>query len=154
MYGLTPAPVLGSARELGLTPAMSLSARLAHVKAVPAGTQVSYGSTWTAGRATTLGLVPVGYADGIPRSASSSAEVAVAGRRARIAGRVAMDQFVVDLAGARPNAGDLVRLFGSGEHGEPTADEWAEAAGTIGYEIVTRVGPRVPRRHHGGGGAG
>lgn len=154
MYGLTPAPVLGTARDLGLVPAMTLRARLAHVKPVPAGTHVSYGSTWTAERDTTLGLVPVGYADGIPRAGSSAAEVSVAGRRARIAGRVAMDQFVVDLGRASAAAGDLVHVFGPGAHGEPTADEWAEAAGTIGYEIVTRIGPRVPRRHHGGGGAG
>ena len=148
MYGLTPAPNLGTAAELGLTPAMSLVARLAHVKGIDAGTSVSYGGTWTADAETVLGLVPIGYADGIPRAAGNRVPVSVGGRLCPIVGRVAMDQFVIDLgAGDLPHVGDDVYLFGSGGHGEWTADEWAAMLDTIGYEIVTRIGPRVPREY-------
>lgn len=149
-YGLTPSPELGSAADLGLVPAMTLVARLAHVKGVAPGTSVSYGGTWTAVDETALGLVPLGYADGIPRAASGRGEVAVGGRRRPIVGRVAMDQFVVDLGtGDLPHVGDDVVVFGTGERGEWTADEWAAVLDTIGYEIVTRVGARVPREYVG-----
>jgi alanine racemase len=152
MYGLTPNPALGTSAELGLRPAMSLVARLAHVKGIEAGAGVSYGGTWMAERETAVGLVPLGYADGVPRAASSRAEVAIAGVRRPIVGRVAMDQFVVDLGSSNlPQVGDEVRLFGPGDLGEPTADDWAERLGTIGYEIVTRIGPRVPREYVGVG---
>jgi alanine racemase len=149
MYGLTPGAGVGRARDLGLTPAMTLRARLANVKEVDAGASVSYGSTWSTPATTHLGLVPLGYADGIPRSAGGLVEVAIGGRRYPAVGRMAMDQFVVDMGGSgvRPGAGDDVYLFGPGRHGEWSADEWADALGTIGYEIVTRVGPRVPREY-------
>ena len=149
MYGLSPGPDLGSARELGLTAAMTLQARLAHVKQVEAGTRVSYGGTWSAPTTTLLGLVPLGYADGVPRSAGGLVEVAIGGHLYPAVGRLAMDQFVVDLGerGVRPVVGDDVYLFGPGRHGEWSADEWAQALGTIGYEIVTRIGPRVPREY-------
>ena len=149
MYGLSPGAEVGSAHELGLTPAMTLRARLANVKDVDPGANVSYGSTWTTPEGTRLGLVPLGYADGVPRSAGGRIEVAIAGERYESVGRIAMDQFVIDLgtAGARPSVGEDVYLFGPGGHGELTADEWAEALGTIGYEIVTRIGPRVPREY-------
>jgi alanine racemase len=152
MYGLTPSPGLGTAAELGLTPAMSLVARLAHVKGVAPGTSVSYGGTWTAVEETALGLVPIGYADGIPRAAGGRVSVAVDGRSCPIVGRVAMDQFVIDLgAHDLPHVGDDVYVFGSGRHGEWTADEWAASLDTIGYEIVTRLGTRVPREYVGEG---
>lgn len=153
LYGLAPAPVLGTAQELGLTPVMSLVARLAHVKDVDAGTSVSYGWRWTAGSATQVGLVPVGYADGLPRAAGAPrsgppVEVAVDGRRVPIVGTVAMDQCVIDLGPASGTApGAEVVLFGPGRQGECTADAWAETIGTIGYEVVTRIGPRVPREY-------
>jgi alanine racemase len=92
----------------------------------------------------------VGYGDGILRSGSSRAEVRIGGHRSRIAGRVCMDQFVVDLGDAHVSAGDEVVLFGDGTSGEPTAQDWAEACGTISYEIVTRIGGRFVRRHLGG----
>lgn len=149
MYGLTPADVLGSAGDLGLRPAMTLRAELAGVKSVDAGTSVSYGSTWTTPVPTVLGLVPVGYADGIPRAASGLVDVLIDGRRYPAVGRVAMDQFVVDLGDAVVAPGSEVVLFGPGTDGGPTADEWASRIGTIGYEIVTRIGPRVPRVHVG-----
>ncbi len=95
--------------------------------------------------------MPLGYADGIPRHASGGgAEVLLAGARRPVVGRVAMDQFIVDVGDAPVEAGDEVVVFGDPATGAPTADEWAEAAGTIGYEIVTRIGPRVARTYTGG----
>jgi len=144
-YGLDPAP--GVTPQLRLVPAMTARADLAMVKHVEAGTSVSYGHTWTARHATTLGLVPVGYADGLPRSGSNRAEVGVGGRRRPIRGRICMDQLVVDLEGNDPGAGADAVIFGPGTHGEPTAQDWAEACGTISYEIVTRIGGRFRRRY-------
>ncbi|WKN47826.1 alanine racemase [Nocardioides sp. Arc9.136] len=144
-YGLDPAP--GHTPDLGLVPAMTARATLAMVKDVEPGAGVSYGHTWVADRATTLGLVPVGYGDGVPRSASGAASVAVAGKQRPVRGRVCMDQLVVDLDGDRPEPGEDVVLFGTGHDGAPTAQDWAEAAGTISYEIVTRIGGRMTRTH-------
>jgi alanine racemase len=145
VYGLSPVPDVAGPQEYGLRPAMTLSAGMVLVKRVPGGSGVSYGHTYTTARETTLGLVPLGYADGIPRDASNVGPVLAAGRRRRIAGRVCMDQLVLDLGDDPAEAGDEVVLFGPGDQGEPTAQDWAEATGTISYEIVTRVGPRVPR---------
>ncbi|MGW0709225.1 alanine racemase [Streptomyces sp. NPDC002643] len=145
LYGISPSPELGSSADLGLRPVMRLSASLALVKHVSGGHGVSYGHHYVTPGATTLGLVPVGYADGIPRHASGTGPVLVGGKWRTVAGRVAMDQFIVDLGGDEPPAGDEVVLFGPGDEGEPTAEDWAQAAGTIGYEIVTRIGTRVPR---------
>ncbi|WP_243084038.1 alanine racemase [Streptomyces sp. 891-h] len=145
VYGLSPSPEVGTADSLGLRPVMTLSASLALAKRVPRGHGVSYGHAYTTPGETTLGLVPVGYADGLPRHASGTGSVLVAGKWRTVAGRVAMDQFVVDLGGDSAAAGDRVVLFGPGDQGEPTAEDWARAAGTISYEIVTRISPRVPR---------
>lgn len=147
VYGLDPAP--GHTPDLGLVPAMTVRGRLALVKAVPAGAGVSYGHTWVAEHDTTLGLVPAGYGEGIPRAASPGAEVLVAGRRRPLRGRVCMDQVMVDLHGERLPDGTEFVLFGPGRDGEPTAQEWAEACDTISYEIVTRIGGRLARRHVG-----
>ena len=144
-YGLDPAP--GETPDLGLVPAMTARATLAMVKDVEAGAAVSYGRTWVAEEPTRLGLVPVGYADGIPRVAGNRAEVLVAGARRPVRGRICMDQLVVDLGDADAKAGDDAVLFGPGVHGEPTAQDWADACGTISYEIVTRIGGRMTRRH-------
>jgi alanine racemase len=144
-YGVSPVPEVGSAADFGLRPAMTLAGRLASVKLVPAGHGVSYGHTYRTGRPTRLGLVPAGYADGIPRAASGVGPVWIGGERHTVAGRVAMDQFVVDLGEQEAEVGDEVLLFGPGDRGEPTAQDWAEAIGTIAYEVVTRIGPRVPR---------
>jgi alanine racemase len=150
VYGLSPGPDVGTAEALGLVPAMTLRASLALVKQVPAGSGVSYGHRYVTDEATTLGLVPIGYADGVPRAATNVAEVFADGRRLRIAGTVCMDQFVLDLGpDSEAAAGDDVVLFGPGDRGEPTAQDWAEAVGTINYEIVTRIGLRVPRRYVG-----
>ncbi len=145
MYGVSPSPEIGTPMELGLRPAMTLTASLALVKHVPGGHGVSYGHHYVTAGATTLGLVPLGYADGIPRHASGAGPVMVEGKWRTVAGRVAMDQFVVDLGGDEPGAGAEAVLFGPGDQGEPTAEDWAQASGTIAYEIVTRIGSRVPR---------
>ena len=147
VYGLSPSPEVGTPQDFGLRPVMTLRARLALVKRVPAGHGVSYGHHYTTPGDTTLALVPAGYADGIPRHASGCGPVLVAGKWRTVAGRVAMDQFVVDLGGDTAEAGDEAVLFGPGDGGEPTAEDWARAVGTIAYEIVTRIGVRVPRVH-------
>ncbi|TDD57623.1 alanine racemase [Kribbella antibiotica] len=146
-YGLSPFGHALSAAELGLRPAMTLKARLAMVKRVPAGVGVSYGLTWTAPRPSTLGLIPLGYGDGLPRHASNGAPVQSAGGRRSVVGRICMDQCVVNLEDDDVVAGDEIVLFGPGTAGEPTVDDWADAARTINYEIVTRLGPRIPRRY-------
>ncbi len=145
VYGLDPAP--GHLPDLDLRPAMTVQTPLAMAKPIAAGTGVSYGHTWVAEHPTTVGLVPAGYAEGIPRHASSRAEVWVAGRRRPVRGTICMDQFVVDLDGDLPEPGTRVLVFGPGDHGEPTAQDWAEASGTISYEIVTRIGGRMVRRY-------
>jgi alanine racemase len=150
VYGLSPGPDVGTPRSLGLRPAMTLRARVALVKRVSAGQGVSYGHRYTTEKDTSLALVPLGYADGVPRNATNVGPVQVAGRRFTISGTVCMDQFVVDVGTAAVAAGDEVVLFGPGDNGEPTASDWALATGTINYEIVTRIGPRVPRTYIGG----
>jgi alanine racemase len=120
------------------------------VRRVDAGAGASYGHIWRADRATTLALVPLGYADGVPRQASNRAEVWLAGARRPVVGRIAMDQFVVDVGDALVQVGDEVVLFGDPLTGAPSADDWGDAADTIGYEIVTRIGARVPRTYVGG----
>ncbi len=150
VYGQSPVPDLGSPEDFGLREAMRLLARLSSVKDCPAGQGVSYGHVHTTTEATRLGLVPMGYADGVPRNGTQVGPVQVGGRRYAVAGRVCMDQFVLDLGVDSPAApGDEVVLFGVGAAGEPTAQDWAAATGTINYELVTRVGSRVPRVHLG-----
>jgi len=145
VYGLSPGPEVGRASELGLRPAMRLRADVALAKRVDAGQGVSYAHRYVTERESTLALVPLGYADGIPRAATNVGPVAIGGARYTVSGTVCMDQFVVDVGDAVVRAGDEVVLFGPGDAGEPTADDWAAAVGTINYEIVTRIGPRVPR---------
>jgi len=144
VYGLSPVP----GRDFGLRPAMTVRATVILTKRVPAGHGVSYGHTYVTERDATLAVVPLGYADGVPRAASSAGPVWLAGKTRRIAGRVCMDQIVVDCGDDEVRAGDEAILFGPGDLGEPTADDWAAAAGTINYEIVTRFhSARVPRRY-------
>jgi alanine racemase len=143
LYGVEP----DHDRVYGLRAAMTLRARLVLVKQVPAGSGVSYEHDYVTGRPSTLGLVPLGFADGVPRSAGPRAQVWCAGRRFPVAGRIAMDQFVVDFGEFAPRLGDEVVLFGPGDDGEPTVTDWADWAGTIPHEIFTGIGARV-RRHH------
>ena len=141
LYGLPPED---HHRDLPLRPAMELSAAVVHVKTVPAGSGVSYGFRYRTARATRLALVPLGYADGIPRH-TEGASVLIGEHRLPVVGRVAMDQFVVDVGEAPVSVGDRVVLFGDPATGAPSAVDWADAAGTISYEIVTRLGRRVTR---------
>ncbi|MGL4338907.1 MAG: alanine racemase [Rhodoglobus sp.] len=145
-YGLSPQHDL-DAPALGLTPAMQLSAAIVSVKRVAAGTGVSYGHDYVAAADTTLALVPLGYADGVPRSASGRGPISINGVTYPVAGRVAMDQCVVDVGDAAVGLGDRAVLFGDPSTGVPSVDQWAQAAGTINYEIVTRIGPRVTYRY-------
>ncbi|MCK0174425.1 alanine racemase [Mycolicibacterium sp. F2034L] len=149
VYGQSPIPALG---DMGLRPAMTLSCPVAQVRAVPAGTGVSYGHTWVSVSDTTLALLPIGYADGVFRNLSGRFDVAINGRRYPAVGRVCMDQFVVDL-GPGPvtvTEGDEAILFGPGTRGEPTAQDWADRLDTITYEIVTSPRGRVTRSYVGG----
>jgi alanine racemase len=143
-YGLSPAPAVVTSEDLGLVPVMTVRTGLALTKEISRGDGVSYGHTFVAQFNQHVGLVPLGYGDGVPRHASGKAEVQVGEARARILGRVCMDQFVVAVP-ASVQAGDPVILFGSGADGEPTAEDWAEACETNSYEIVTRIGGTAGR---------
>jgi alanine racemase len=152
-YGIDPAPGVAALAGVALRPVMRLRAQLAGVKLIHPGAGVSYGSTWVAPTDTRVGLVPLGYADGIPRHAGNRGQVQVGRRRVPVRGRICMDQFVVELGpDAADEVGDEIVLFGPGSDGEPTAADWAQWCETIGYEIVTRIGTRVPRVHLGGPG--
>ncbi|MDA4109147.1 alanine racemase [Mycobacterium holsaticum DSM 44478] len=147
VYGQTPIPERG---DMGLRPAMTLKCPVTLVRSIRAGDGVSYGHTWIAERDTTLGLMPIGYADGVFRVLSGRIDVLINGRLRRNVGRICMDQFVVDLG---PDAdvaeGDEAILFGPGTHGEPTAQDWADLLGTINYEVVTSPRGRVVRTYRG-----
>ncbi len=157
MYGLSPFEDLSS-EQVGLVPAMTLQTQIALCKDVPAGQGVSYGLNYATEGPSTLGLVPLGYADGIPRVATGG-PVRVGGITYQVVGRIAMDQMVIDLGpagrshfsdpagnlGAGTALGATAVLFGNGLDGGPVVEQWAEAAGTVNYEIVTRISPRVPR---------
>jgi alanine racemase len=146
VYGLSPLDGV-TAADLGLRPAMELSAEVVAVRRAPAGRGVSYGYTYRTSGDTTLALVGIGYADGVPRQASNAGPVIVNGARFTVSGRIAMDQFIVDVGDTPVRVGDRAVLFGNPADGVPSAEEWADAAGTINYEIVTRIGPRVRRRY-------
>ncbi|NCZ73875.1 MAG: alanine racemase, partial [Actinobacteria bacterium] len=153
MYGLSPdIASMGDSHKLNLKPALSLRAKIHLVKDVPAGSQVGYGGTAITKVDTKLGVIAMGYADGIPRNANSLAGVLIGNKMSPIIGRVSMDQFVVDLGReSQARAGDWAYLIGSPKDDSYTfancytADSWAAACGTINYEIVTRIPPRVTR---------
>ncbi len=147
LYGLYPDPSMANRPSIELHPLMSVKARLSHVKEVPEGTSISYGCTFVTPRPSVIGTIPMGYADGIPRLLSNRGEVLVTGRRCPIVGRICMDQFMIDLTDLplRPAVGDEAVFLGRQGQEEITADEIAEKAETINYEIVTRMSPRLPR---------
>jgi len=147
IYGVAPAP--GLRERVGLRPAMTWRTAITMVKRLPAGAGVSYGLRYRTERATTVATIPVGYADGYPRALSSRADVLIGGRRCRVAGAVTMDQTVVDCGDLDVAPGDEAVLLGHQAEEEVTAEELAERAATLGYEIVARVGSRVPREHRG-----
>lgn len=153
IYGLTPIPEEG---DFGLRPVMTLRTKVALVKRIKAGWGVSYGHRWIAPTDTVVGLLPMGYADGIRRNLSGRIEVQIGGRRYPQRGRVCMDQVVVDLGpdGGGVNEGDEALFFGDGRHGEPGAQDWAELLDTINYEVVTGIGGRTVRTYVGGDGGG
>ena len=144
IYGLSPFAD-ATAADLGLRPAMELSASVISVKRVPAGTPVSYDYTYRCATDATLALVPLGYGDGISRHASDRGPVRIGDKTYSVAGRIAMDQLVVDVGDDPVKIGDRAVLFGDPATGAPSAADWAAAAGTINYEIVTRIGGRVER---------
>jgi alanine racemase len=137
---------------------MTLLGRIANVKRVAAGQGISYGHTYVTDRETMVAVVPIGYGDGLPRHAGNRGPIQLADQRHRVAGRVSMDQIVIDLSNlpdhpdlADVRAGDVALLFGGGS-GEPTAQDWADVSDTISYEIVTRIGNRIPRIYVGAAG--
>jgi len=145
IYGLAPSPETSDL--VRLRPAMSLRARVSHVKRIGAGDRVSYGLRYRADRPTTIATVPLGYADGVTRSLADGGEVLIGGRRHPIAGTITMDQLMVDCGDHPVEVGDEVVLFGRQGDELLPVDEWAARVGTITYEIVCGIGPRVPRRH-------
>ncbi|HEX3390339.1 MAG TPA: alanine racemase [Streptosporangiaceae bacterium] len=146
IYGLATIP--GGAPDW-LRPAMTVRTRLTLVKRVPDGTPVSYGHTYVTRGESTLGLIPLGYAEGIPRHATGVIEMLARGKRWPIAGRVCMDLSVLDFGAEPAETGDEVVLFGPGDSGEPTAQQWADALGTVSYEVVTNFSGGVPRTYRG-----
>lgn len=148
-YGLSPFPDV-PASQFGLVPALELSAAVVSVKRVGAGHGVSYGHEYRTGRQTTLALVPLGYADGVPRHASHRGPVTIGGQQFTVSGVVAMDQFVVDVGDEPVAVGDRAILFGDPANGVASAQQWASASDTISYEIVARLGVRIERRFTGG----
>lgn len=148
MYGLSPNVERATSTELGLTPAMHVQARISQVKVIPAGSGVSYSHTWVAAEPTRVGLIAVGYADGLPRNLSNDLEFALNGRSVTQIGTIAMDQCVVNLNNHdSAQAGSVIDIFGPGDSGELTADQWAQRMNSVGYEIVTRIGTRIPREY-------
>jgi alanine racemase len=147
LYGIEPAPRVGDG--LGLRAALTWRSSVAGVKRLPEGEGVSYGHRYRLERDSWIVTVPVGYADGYPRLASSRADVLIRGRRCRVAGSVTMDHLIVDCGDLEPEPGDDVVLIGSQDGEIVTAEELAGHAGTIGYEVVARIGERVPREHQG-----
>jgi len=144
-YGVSPGEEVGLATDFDLKPVMTLTAPIVLLKKVPAGSGVSYAHQYHTSADTTLALIPAGYADGVPRSATNKGPVLVGGEIRKVAGRVCMDQFVLDVGNLDVSLGDEVILFGDPSRGEPSVEDWAIAADTISYEIITRIGPRVHR---------
>ncbi|HEY6567172.1 MAG TPA: alanine racemase [Actinomycetota bacterium] len=145
IYGIEPAPGVGT--SLGLRPALSWRSSVTMVKRLAAGERISYGHRYELDRDAWIAVVPVGYADGYPRSLSSNADVLIAGRRCRVAGNVTMDQLMVDCGELQPSLGEEVVLLGQQGDDMITAHELGDRAGTIAYEILARIGARVPRRY-------
>ena len=145
IYGVSPGDEVGTPQSHDLTPVLRLTSTIALIKEVPAGTGVSYAHAYHTSANTRLALIPVGYADGLPRASSNRGPVLVGGRTLQVAGRMCMDQFLVDIGDLPVNEGDEVVIFGDPGRGEPSAEDWGRASDTIGYEIITRLGPRVVR---------
>ena len=148
IYGLSPAAEV-PASDHGLVPALRLVSEVSQAKWVPAGTPVSYGHRWRAPESGWLATVPIGYADGVPRALSNQAQVLFGGRRHPLVGTVTMDQLLVWCGDREPAVGDEVVLLGPQGSQLIRVEEWAAAADTITYEIVTQLSARLPRIHRG-----
>jgi alanine racemase len=145
IYGINPAPEL--IPDIGLRPAMRVVSEIAMVRRYPPGTRPSYGRRRPLDREALVATVPIGYADGLPRLLFDTGEVLIHGRRHRFAGNVTMDQILVEVDGVDAGVGDEVVLIGRQGDEEITASEWADRIGTIPYEVVCQIGPRLPRRY-------
>lgn len=144
LYGLAPNPAIESA--IALKPVMTLKSTVAHVKKLRKGSAVSYGRTFVADRDMVVATVPIGYADGYLRGLSKDGYMGIGGKKAKILGRICMDQTMVDVTDIEGvKIGDEVVIFSDGTDGAPTVNELAEFAGTINYEIICAVSKRVPR---------
>lgn len=143
LYGVPPAPGIDAPTR----PAMKIVSHVTMVRTYPAGTRPSYGRRRPLPATGTVATVPIGYADGLPRALSDAGEVLIGGRRHPLAGTVTMDQIVVDVGDADVSIGDEVVLLGRQGDEEITAEEWATKIGTIAYEVVCQIGPRLPRRY-------
>ncbi len=145
IYGLYPHP---SARRLiDLHPAMRIVSRVSHVLRHPEGARPSYGRVRRLPAPSSVATLPLGYADGIPRGISGGGEVLIGGRRFPLAGRVTMDQLVVDVGEHPVEVGDQAVVVGASGSESISFDDWAELSDTINYEVVSRIGPRLPRRY-------
>ena len=144
-YGVSP--MNDNIEQFGLQRVMTVKAEVALVREVPAGAGVSYGHKYVTEHATRLALLPLGYADGLPRAGTNVAEVTIGEDRFRAAGTICMDQFVIDIGDLEVKVGDIVTIFGTGG---ASAEEWARACGTIGYEMTTRIGARLAKSFVGG----
>jgi len=145
IYGINPAP--GVVPDIGLRPVMRIVSAVSMVRRYPPGTRPSYGRRRPLDREATVATVPIGYADGLPRSLFEAGEVLIGGQRHRLAGNVTMDQILVDVDDAPVEIGDEVVLIGRQGSEEVTATDWADHIGTIPYEVVCQIGPRLPRRY-------
>lgn len=145
IYGIHPGPATTSL--IDLWPAMRVISTVAYIQRLPVGSRPSYGRRRALAEESTVVTVPIGYADGVPRSLSEEGEVLIRGKRYPLAGTVTMDQIVVDLSDDPVEVGDEVVLIGQQGSERITADEWSALTGTISYEIVCRIGPRLPRRY-------
>ncbi|MBI5416853.1 alanine racemase [Candidatus Poribacteria bacterium] len=144
LYGLYPSAEFHDI--IDLKPVMRVKSKVAYIKSVPIGTSISYGQTFVTSRPSVIAIVPVGYADGYPRLLSNNGEVLINGKRAKVVGNVCMDSFMVDVTDFQSvKLGDIVTLLGPDGDREISAEEWAEKTGTINYEIVSRIGHRLPR---------
>lgn len=145
LYGYAPSSEVTPSVQL--TPAMSLKSHVVFVKSIHAGEAVSYGHTFIADRDTEIATVPIGYADGYPRQLSNKGRVIINGRSAPIVGRICMDMFMVDVTEMNVSVGDEVILMGKSEDISVDAEEIASLTDTISYEVLCRVGKRIPRRY-------
>lgn len=152
LYGLRPSPSTGP--DLDLRPAMKVVSHVAYTRRLPAGARPSYGRRRALTGAHNVATVPIGYADGVPRSLTDTATVLINGNRYPYAGTVTMDMVVVDLGDDAASVGDEVVLLGPQGDDEISADDWADLMGTITWEVVCHFGPRLPRRYVGGGRGG